>query len=124
MPCVWGVWRGGLSRSSASKSMCGWSWAGMTGLGGAGWFRGREMVGPGVSRVLVAGGSCGGFSSRVLWWCLGGLWTEMGGMCGARSRLVDLWVMHGMVMDETQHVFLGGGVGELLSVCQQEALAV
>ena len=45
-------------------------------------------------------------------------------MCGARSRLVDLWVMHGMVMDETQHVFLGGGVGELLHVCQQQALAV
>ena len=26
------------------------------------------------------------------------------GVCGARSRLVDVWVMHGMVMDETLHV--------------------
>ena len=50
---------------------------------------------------------------RVLWWCLGGLWTEIGGMCGARSTLVDLWIMHGMVMDAMQHVFPGVGVGEL-----------
>ena len=48
----------------------------------------------------------------------------MGGVCGARSRLVDFWVMHGMVMDELQHVFPGDGVGELLRVCQQEAFAV
>ena len=27
-------------------------------------------------------------------------------------------------MDETQHVFPGGGVGQLFRVCQQEALAV
>ena len=27
---------------------------------------------------------------------------------------MDVWVMHGMVMDETLHVFPGGGVGELL----------
>ena len=30
---------------------------------------------------------------------------EMGGACGARSGLVDVPVMHGMVMDETLHVF-------------------
>ena len=49
--------------------------------------------------------------------CLGGLRMDMGGVCGARSGLVDVWVMHGMVMDETLHVFPGGGVGELLRVC-------
>ena len=53
----------------------------------------------------------------ALWWCLGGLRMEMGGACGVRSGLVDVWVMHGMVMDETLHVFPGGGVGELLRVC-------
>ena len=42
---------------------------------------------------------------------------EMGGACGARSGLVDLWGMHSMVLDETLHVFPGGGVGELLRVC-------
>ena len=42
---------------------------------------------------------------------------EMGGVCGARSGLVDVWVMHGLVMDETLHVFPGGGVGELFRVC-------
>ena len=45
-------------------------------------------------------------------------------MCGARSGLVDVGVMHGMVMDETLHVFPGGGVSELLRVCQQEVFAV
>ena len=76
--------------------------------------------------VLVAGGSYGGACrpSGVLWWCLGGLRTEMGGSCGARSRLVDFWVMHGMVMDEKLHVFPGHGVGELFRVCQQEVLWV
>ena len=42
---------------------------------------------------------------------------EMGGACGAWSGLVDVLVMHRMVMDETLHVFPGGGVGELLRVC-------
>ena len=42
---------------------------------------------------------------------------EMGGACGARSGLVDVWVMHDMVMDEMLDVFPGGGVGELLRVC-------
>ena len=42
---------------------------------------------------------------------------EMGGACGARSGLVDVWVMHGMVMYETLHVFPGRRVGELLRVC-------
>ena len=41
---------------------------------------------------------------------------EMGGACRARSGLVDVWVMHSMVMDETLHVSPGGGVGELLCV--------
>ena len=38
-------------------------------------------------------------------------------MSGALGRLLDLWVMHRMVMDETQHVFLGGGVGESFCLC-------
>ena len=42
---------------------------------------------------------------------------EMGGVCGARIGLVDVCVMHGMVMDETLHVFPGGGVVELFRVC-------
>ena len=42
---------------------------------------------------------------------------EIGGVCGARSWLVDVLVMHGMVMDETLHVFPRGGVGELFCVC-------
>ena len=54
---------------------------------------------------------------RALWWCLGGLRMGMGGVCGVRSGLVDVWVMHGMVMNETLHVFPGGWVGELLRVC-------
>ena len=37
---------------------------------------------------------------------------------------MDLWVMHGMVFDENWHVFPGGGVGELLRVCQQDAFVV
>ena len=46
------------------------------------------------------------------------------GMCGARSGLVEVWVMQGMVMDETLHVFPGGGVGELFRVFQQQVFAV
>ena len=42
---------------------------------------------------------------------------EMGGACGVRSGLVDVWVMRGMVMDETLHVFPGGGAGEVLRMC-------
>ena len=113
-----GGWLGGLPGSCASASMYGWARVGLARLGGARWPRGRE-VGSGVPWVVVAGGSCCGARrpSGVLWWCLGGLRTEMGGGgCGARSRLVDFWVMHGMVMDETPHVFPGGGVGELFLV--------
>ena len=80
----------------------------------------RRMVGPGWARPgwAVPGGFLGErWAFWALWWCLGGLRMEMGGACGARSGLVDVWVMHGMVMDETLHVFPGGGVGELLRVC-------
>ena len=42
---------------------------------------------------------------------------EMRGVCGARSRLVDLWVMQGIVMDEMQHLFPRRGVSDLLRVC-------
>ena len=82
-----GAWSGGLPGSCASTSMYGWPWAGLAGLGGARWPRGRE-VGSGVPWVLVAGGSCGGACrpSGVLWWCLGGLRTAMGGVCGPRGR--------------------------------------
>ena len=66
---------------------------------------GDRRVVLGCHGCLWRGGSCGGYSSGVRWWCLGGLWMEMVGVCGARSRLVDLWVMHGILMDETQHVF-------------------
>ena len=96
-----GVWRGGRSRSNAATSMCVWRWAGLVGLGGVRWSRGREVAGPGVSGVVAAGGSLGGCSSWMVWRCLGGLWTEIEGVCGVQSRLVDLWVMHSMVMDET-----------------------
>ena len=30
---------------------------------------------------------------------------ETGGVCGLLSRLVHIWVMYSMVMDETHHVF-------------------
>ena len=76
-------------------------------LGGLGW-AGRCRVVPRVRggsswgyTGACGGGSCGGCSPGVLWWCIAGLWTGMGGLCGARSRLVDLWVMHGMVRYET-----------------------
>ena len=118
-----GAWRGELSRSSTCTLMYGWSWAGQVRVGGAGWSCGREM-GLRLSWVLVVGGPCDAWPSGVLWLCLGGLWTEMGGVRGARSRLVDFWVMHIMVMDETQHVSPGDQVGEFLCVCQQEAFAV
>ena len=56
-----------------------------------------------------ASGRCGGVLEDCGW--------RWGGACGAQSGLVDVWVMHGMIMDETLHVFPGGGVGELLRVC-------
>ena len=77
-----------------------------------------------MSWVLVAGRSRGRWPFGALLWCLGGLWREMGGVCAVGSRLVDFWVMHGLVTDERQHVFPGAGVGELLRVCQQEVFAV
>ena len=107
---VWVGLGGGLSGSCASTSMYGPSWPGLVGLGGAWWSRASE-VGLRVSWVLVAGGCCGVWPSGVLRWRLGGLWTEIGGVCGVRSSLVDFYVMHGMVMDETQQVFPGNGVG-------------
>ena len=73
---------------------------------------------------LWRGGSCGGWPSGTPRWCLRGLRTGMGGLCGVRSRLVDFWIMRGMIMDETQHVFPGVGVAELLRVCQQEVFVV
>ena len=94
-----GVGLDGLPGSCVSTSMDGWPWLGSAGLGGAGWLLGCET------------------GLGALWWCLGDLWMETGGECGAWSGLVDVWVMHGMVMDETLHVFPGGGVGELFRVC-------
>ena len=96
--------------------MYGWPWPGLACLGGAWWPRGcevglrcRECLWRGV---LVVGGF------------LGRLWTEMRGMRWVGTRLVYFWVMHGMVIDETQHFLTGGGVGVLLRVCQQEVFAV
>ena len=53
----------------------------------------------------------------ALWWCLAGLRMEIPGACGARGGLLDVWVMHGMVMDETLHGYPGGGVGEFFALC-------
>ena len=78
------------------------------------------MVGPGWAWPgwAVPGGFLGErWALGALWWCLGRLRMEMRGVCGARSGLADVWVMHRMVMDETLHVFPGGGMGALLRVC-------
>ena len=86
------------------------------------------MGGPGWSRLGWA--VPGGFvDERWALGCSGGVLQDCGlrwggGVCGARSGLVDSWVMHGMVMDETLHVFPGSGVFELFRVCQQKVLAV
>ena len=80
----------------------------------AGWRRLVSLVRGGWSR-----GFTGAFGRGVLWLAFfrGALvvsWRPLDGdgwVCGTLSRLVDLWVMRGMVMDETQHVFPGGGVG-------------
>ena len=45
-------------------------------------------------------------------------------MFGLQSRSAHIWVMHSMIMDETQHVFPGEGVCEWLCVCQEEAVAM
>ena len=118
------VWWGGLSRSSASASMCARSSVGMARLGGAEWSLGLEAAGSGVSQVLVVRGPCVDRSSGARWWFLGGLWMDMAGVCGLLSRLVDIWVMNGMVMDETHHLFPGCAFRGLLPVCQQEAFAM
>ena len=76
-----------------------------------------------MSRVPVERGYCCWHSSGACRLCVGGLWTEMGGVCGVLSRLVHIWVMYGMIMDQTQHAFPGSRVGELLRVCQQEPFA-
>ena len=55
-----GAWWVGLPGSYASTSMYGWPWAGLAGLGGAGWPRGGE-VGSGVPWA---------FGGGVLWWGL------------------------------------------------------
>ena len=63
----------------------------------------------------------GGFlGERWALGCFGGVLEACGwrwGACAGHGGLVDVWVMHGMVMDETLHVFPGGGVGELFRVC-------
>ena len=108
-------------RGGCSGSYRGW----------AGWVAGVLRVQVDVRLALVGLGRAGRCqaASQVrgglwgAWWCLGGLRMEMGGKCGARNGLVDIWVMHGMVMDETLHVFPGGGVGELVRVCQQVVFA-
>ena len=102
-------------------------------VGGHGW-AGRCRV-----ALWVRGGhwgavaACGGGALR---WCPLAFWGALvvswrpaggdggGGVFGARSGLVDFWVMQGMVMDEMLHVFPGGGVAELFPVCQQQVFAV
>ena len=88
-----------------------------------------SLVRGGLWGALVA---CGGGAVRLgllaFWGALVVSWRpadgDGGGVRGARSGLVDFWVMHGMVMDETLHEFPGGGVRELFHVCQQEVIAV
>ena len=119
--------RGGLA-GFAAEVLCVHVdvWVALGGLGCAGRCRLAPWVRDGPCGVvgLVVGGSCGGWPSGVLWWFPGGLRTAMGGMGGARSRFADFFVMQGMLVDERQHVFPRGGVGELLRVCQQEVFAV
>ena len=93
--------------------------------GWAGWAAGVLRVYVDVWLALVGLGRAG--RCQVASWVRDGTrgavvvsWRPADGdgdACGARSGLVDVWVMHGMVMDETLHVFPGGGVGELLRVC-------
>ena len=70
-----------------------------------------------MSHVPVLWGSCGGHSSGADWLCFGGVSTRMRGIHGLLSRLLHLWVMHGMVMDETRHVLPDGWVGDSFRVC-------
>ena len=78
------------------------------------------MCGIGVLASSVVWGSRGGCSFgalvRALWglWRLGGVWMEMGDVYGRGCGSVHVRVVYGMVMDETMHVFPGGGVGELV----------
>ena len=127
-------------RGGCSGSKGGWWVAGVLRvhvdvLVALGWFRwaGRCRVPWWVrGRLWCDVGGCGGGFLRwgpvAFWGALVVSWRpadrDRGGVCGARSGSVDFWVMHGMVMDETLHVFPGGGVGELFRVCQQEAFAV
>ena len=48
------VWRGGLLRSSASTSMCGWCSAGLARLGGLGWSLGHYKPGPLCSPMFLS----------------------------------------------------------------------
>ena len=91
--------------------------------GWAGWVAGVLRIHVDVRLALVGLGRAG--RCRVASWVRGGLqgallvsWRPAEGDGGrAQSGLVDVWVMHGMVMDEALHVFPGGGVGELFRVC-------
>ena len=94
--------------------------------GQAGWVAGVLRVHVDVWLALVGLGLAG--RCRVASWVRGGLWGALVvswrpadgdgvGVCGARSGLSDVWVMHGMVMDETLHLFPGGGVGDLFRGC-------
>ena len=84
-------WSGASCRGPARPRQC------VRGFGQA-WLGGAVPDGPAGERWVVLGchgclwrgECCGGCSSGLRRWCLGGLWTEMGGVCGARSWLVDL----------------------------------
>ena len=87
--------------------------------GWAGWAAGVLRVHVDAWLALVGLGQTG--RCRVASWVRdgprGAVVVSWGRVRGAEWGLVDVWVMHGMVMDETLHVFPGGGVGELLRVC-------
>ena len=100
--------------------------------GRVGWVAGVLRVHIDVWLALVGLGWAGG--CQVASWVRGGLWGALvvswrpadgdeGRVRGAEG-VGGLWVMHGMVMDETLHVFPGGGVGELFCVLKQEVFAV
>ena len=119
-----GIWWREPPKSGASTLMYVRLSPGLAGLRGAGCSRGRGAGGSRMSQVLMVRGPGDDRFSGARWWCLAGLWTGIGGVCGLLNRLVHIWVMYGMVIDELHHVFPGNGVGELPRVCQQEAFAM
>ena len=121
-----GVW-GGLARwvVEVLRVRVVYEWF----LGGLGW-AGRCRVVPWVrGGPWSVVGACGGRGLRWVAFCGAPVVSPRSvdgdrGVCWVQSTLVGFWVMGGMVIHETQLVFPGGGVGELLCLCHQEVFAV